>query len=98
MKIHSVLINNYKGLNISLALSDGINVITGANGTGKSNILHAIRLALGLEDAEKKSVVTRGKSLATIKVTLEKKELILDKYSVLKKIYRSRIAELAEQM
>lgn len=88
MKIQSVLINNYKGLNISLALSDGINVITGRNGTGKSNILHAISLALGLEDAEKKNVVTKGKSVASVKVTLADKKMILDKYSVLKKIYR----------
>lgn len=89
MKIHSVLINNYKGLNISLALSDGINVITGENGSGKSNILMAIRLALGLEDFEKKNVVTKGKSVASVKVTLADKKVILDKYSVLKKIYRS---------
>ena len=88
MKIQSVLINNYKGLNISLALSDGINVITGRNGTGKSSILHAISLALGLEDAEKKNVVTKGKSVASVKVTLADKKMILDKYSVLKKIYR----------
>lgn len=87
MKIQSVLINNYKGLNISLALSDGLNVITGRNGTGKSNILEAIRFALGLEDVEK-NVVTRGKSVASVKVTLADKKVILDKYSVLKKIYR----------
>ena len=47
MKINSVLISNYKGLNLSFALSDGINVITGENGSGKSNILEAIRFALG---------------------------------------------------
>lgn len=89
MKIHSVLINNYKGLNISLALSDGINVITGENGSGKSNILMAIRLALGLEDFEKKNVVTKGKSVASVKVVLADKKVLLDKYSVLKKVYRS---------
>ena len=89
MKIQSVLINNYKGLNISLDLCDGINVITGENGSGKSNILHAIRLALGLEDFEKKNVVTRGKSVASVKIVLADKKVILDKYSVLKKIYRS---------
>lgn len=89
MKIQSVLINNYKGLNISLALSDGINVITGENGSGKSNILMAIRLALGVEELGKKNVVTKGKSVASVKVTLADKKVILDKYSVLKKIYRS---------
>ncbi len=43
--------------------------------------MHAIRLALGLEDAEKKNVVTRGKSLATIKITDdEKREIKLEEY------------------
>lgn len=89
MKIQSVLINNYKGLNISLALSDGINVITGENGSGKSNILEAIRLALGLDELGKKNVVSKGKSVASVKVVLADKKVLLDKYSVLKKVYRS---------
>ena len=89
MKIQSVLINNYKGLNISLAFSDGINVITGGNGTGKSNILEAIRFVLNDEKFSSKNVVSKGKSLASVKVTFEEKGVILDKYSVLKKIYRS---------
>lgn len=89
MKIQSVLINNYKGINLSLAFNDGINVITGRNGTGKSNILEAIRFILNDEKFSSKNVVTKGKSVASVKVTFEEKGVLIDKYSVLKKIYRS---------
>ena len=88
MKINSVLINNYKGINASLGLNDGINVITGKNGTGKSNILEAIRVALGIEAPNKENIISGEKSVALIKVILSEK-MFLDKYSVLKKIYRS---------
>ncbi len=89
MKINSVLISNYKGLNLSFTLSDGINVITGVNGSGKSNILEAIRFALGEDISFKSNVVTKNRNAALIKVTLANKSLILDKYSILKKLYRS---------
>ena len=89
MKINSVLISNYKGLNLSFSLSDGINVITGANGSGKSNILEAIRFALGEDIAFSPKAITKNKNVAIIKIILANKSLILDKYSILKKLYRS---------
>ena len=89
MKINSVLISNYKGLNLSFTLSDGINVITGENGSGKSNILEAIRFALGEDLSFKSNAMTKNRNVALIKVTLANKSLILDKYSILKKLYRS---------
>ena len=89
MKIQSVLISNYKGLNLSFSLSDGINVITGENGSGKSNILEAIRLALGEDISFKPDAVTKNRNVAIIKVTLANKTLILDKYSIIKKLYKS---------
>ena len=89
MKINSVLINNYKGLNLSISLSDGINVITGENGSGKSNILEAIRFALGEDISFKPNVITKNRNVALVKVTLANKSLVLDKYSILKKLYRS---------
>lgn len=89
MKINSVLISNYKGLNLSFTLSDGINVITGGNGSGKSNILEAIRLALGEDISFKPEAISKNKNVALIKVTFANKSLILDKYSILKKLYRS---------
>lgn len=89
MKINSVLISNYKGLNLSFTLSDGVNVITGVNGSGKSNILEAIRLAIGEDISFKPDAVTKNRNAALIKVTLANKSLILDKYSILKKLYRS---------
>lgn len=89
MKINSVLISNYKGLNLSFTLSDGINVITGENGSGKSNILEAIRFALGEDIAFSPKAITKNKNVAIIKIILANKSLILDKYSILKKLYRS---------
>lgn len=89
MKIHSVLISNYKGLNLSISLSDGINVITGENGSGKSNILEAIRFALGEDINFSSNAITKSRIVAIIKVTLANKSLLLDKYSILKKLYRS---------
>jgi chromosome segregation ATPase len=89
MKIHSVLISNYKGINLSINLSDGINVITGENGSGKSNILEAMRFALGEDISFKSNAVTNKRNFAIIKVILANKSLLLDKYSILKKLYRS---------
>lgn len=89
MKIQTVLISNYKGINLSFSLSDGINVITGDNGTGKSNILEAIRFALGEDIAFTPKAISKNKNVAIIKVTLANKPLILDKYSILKKLYKS---------
>ena len=89
MKIHSVLISNYKGLNLSISLSDGINVITGENGSGKSNILEAIRFALGEDINFSSNAITKSRNVAIIKVTLANKSLLLDMYSILKKLYRS---------
>lgn len=89
MKINSVLISNYKGLNLSFTLSDGINVIAGVNGSGKSNILEAIRLALGEDISFKPEAISKNRNVALIKLTLSNKSLILDKYSILKKLYKS---------
>ncbi len=89
MKIHSVLISNYKGLNLSISLSDGINVITGENGSGKTNILQAIKFALGEDIGFSPDYITKSRNVAIVKVTLANKSLLLDKYSVLKKVYRS---------
>ena len=89
MKINSVLISNYKGLNLSFTLSDGINVITGENGSGKSNILEAVKLAIGENINFKPDAITKNRNVAIVKVTLANKSLILDKYSILKKLYKS---------
>ena len=89
MKIHSVLISNYKGLNLSITLSDGINVITGENGSGKTNILQAIKFALGEDISFSPDYITKSRNVAIVKVTLANKSLLLDKYSILKKLYKS---------
>lgn len=89
MKIQTVLISNYKGINLSFSLSDGINVITGDNGTGKSNILEAIRFALCKDISFNPNDISKNRNFALIKIILANKSLILDKYSILKKLYRS---------
>ena len=66
MKIQTVLISNYKGINLSFSLSDGINVITGDNGTGKSNILEAIKFALGEDFAFLPDAISKNKKFYKI--------------------------------
>ena len=70
-------------------LSEGINIIIGENGTGKSNIIEAIGLALGEDISFSTDYITKSKNVAIVKVTLSNKSLILDKYSILKKLYKS---------
>ena len=89
MKINSVLITNYKSLEVSFVLKDGINVITGENGSGKSNLLEAIRFVLGENVGYDSNNLTKGRTVSSIRITLTDKNLILDEYSILKKLYKS---------
>lgn len=76
MIIKILELNNFKSFNGKTAISfaDGLTVITGLNGTGKSNIFDAINFALGKYKAQAKSLINKGKKEASVNIVLMSKD------------------------
>lgn len=71
IRIQNLELENFKSIEkLSLDFSDGINVILGANATGKSNILSAIEFALNPDSIYDEDLIMYDKNIAKVKLTL----------------------------
>lgn len=53
MRLSEIRVQNFRNLrDVTLALNGGFNVIVGRNNIGKTNLLHAVRHALGPQDSQ----------------------------------------------
>lgn len=75
MKIKFLELNNFKSFKgkCTISFNSGLTVITGSNGTGKSNIINGVNFALGKCEAEAKHLIHEGEAEATVRIVLTDK-------------------------
>ena len=72
--LSKILVKNYILIDeLELDLSDGLNIITGETGSGKSILINAIDIAFGGKSANKE-VIKSGKDKALIEITIVNKK------------------------
>ncbi len=79
MKIHSIILNNIKShKSTEINFNDGINIIYGHNGSGKSTIIEAIEISLFNTDTaskkfknDLKSYIRKGADIGRIEIKIE---------------------------
>ena len=80
MKIKFLELNNFKSFKgkCTISFDSGLTVITGLNGTGKSNIIDGINFILGKYEAKAEQLIHEGEKEAVVKIVLidENKNLL----------------------
>lgn len=71
MKIKILELNNFKSIKgkCTISFHSGLTVITGLNGTGKSNIINGVNFALGKYET-KTELIHEGKKEASVRIVL----------------------------
>ena len=71
MKIQFLELNNFKSFKgkCTISFNSGLTVITGLNGTGKSNIINGVNFALGKYET-KTELIHEGEKEASVKIVL----------------------------
>lgn len=72
MKIKILELNNFKSFKgkCTISFNSGLIVITGLNGTGKSNIINGINFALGKYEAKTEYLIHEGEKEASVRIVL----------------------------
>lgn len=72
MKIKILELNNFKSFKgkITISFKSGLTLITGLNGTGKSNIIDGINFALGKYEAKTEYLIHEGETEASVRIVL----------------------------
>lgn len=72
MKIKFLELNNFKSFKgkCTISFNSGLTIITGLNGTGKSNIIDGINFALGKYEANTEYLIHEGEKEASIRMIL----------------------------
>lgn len=72
MKIKILELNNFKSFKgkTTISFKSGLTLITGLNGTGKSNIIDGINFALGKYEAKTEYLIHESETDASVKIVL----------------------------
>lgn len=72
MKIKFLELNNFKSFKgkTTISFKSGLTLITGLNGTGKSNIIDGINFALGKYEAKTEYLIHESETEASVKIVL----------------------------
>ena len=72
MKIKILELNNFKSFKgkTTISFKSGLTLITGLNGTGKSNIIDGINFALGKYEAKTEYLIHESETEASVKIVL----------------------------
>ena len=72
MKIKFLELNNFKSFKgkCTISFNSGLTVITGSNGTGKSNIINGVNFALGKYEAKTEYLIHENETEASVKIVL----------------------------
>lgn len=72
MKIKFLELNNFKSFKgkCTISFNSGLTVITGLNGTGKSNIINGVNFALGKYKAKTEYLILEGEKEASVRIVL----------------------------
>lgn len=72
MKIKILELNNFKSFKgkTTISFKSGLTLITGLNGTGKSNIIDGINFALGKYEAKTEYLIHEGEKEASVRIVL----------------------------
>lgn len=72
MKIKFLELNNFKSFKgkTTISFKSGLILITGLNGTGKSNIIDGINFALGKYEAKTEYLILEGEKEASVRIVL----------------------------
>lgn len=72
MKIQFLELNNFKSFKgkCTISFNSGLTVITGLNGTGKSNIIDGINFVLGKYEAKTEYLIHESETDASVKIVL----------------------------
>ena len=72
MKIKILELNNFKSFKgkCTISFNSSLTVITGLNGTGKSNIINGVNFALGKYEAKTEYLIHEGEKEASVRIVL----------------------------